>query len=215
MAFGLATLGFALLLALPARAASYTADYCEPKPGVKLLYNDRAYLVLAKTDADQQMQYSYQILTGNGKAQRTGQIIFREDDETWEIDPDQEGVGALWPLQPDKTYSFVRVERGGEHAGERITVEFKVVGLEPLSFASRQMPSWKIRRLDRDAKGAVRFFQFMWYVPEFCALAGFTDSQSRYVTLLRVLKPGDPDYDRPLARRKGKLVFSDTGEAVK
>jgi hypothetical protein len=35
------------------------------------------------------------------------------------------------------------------------------------------------------------------------------------VRLLRVLKPGDPDYERPLERKKGHLYFADTGEIVK
>ena len=74
--------------------------------------------------------------------------------------------------------------------------------------------AWRIRRTDRE-EGSSTTTQLLWYSPDLCALAAFTDSQQRTVTLLRVLKPGERDYNRPVARVNGKLVFSDTGEAVK
>jgi hypothetical protein len=55
----------------------------------------------------------------------------------------------------------------------------------------------------------------LWYAPQLCTLSAFTDSQHRTVRLLRVLKPGDPDYDREVVRKNRRLYFVDTGEMVK
>ena len=83
-----------------------------------------------------------------------------------------------------------------------------------ISAAGRSYRSWRIRRTDH-IEGGSTTTQLLWYSPDLCTLAAFTDSQERTVSLLRVLKPGDRDYNRPVARVNGKMVFSDNGEAVK
>ena len=189
----------------------YAAEYCEPDPQTKLLYTNRAYLVLPKPPGAPALYFSYKILETGKFVQRRGQFLFDDGDDRWELESNPEALRLFWPLRPEKKLEIERVDRtNGAHA----QVTFVVLGLEPIAVNGIPYKSWKIRRLDT-IEGGKSFIQFLWYAPELCTLSAFTDSQHRTVRLLRVLKPGDPDYDRQLVLKKHHLFFVDTGEMVK
>jgi hypothetical protein len=211
-----AVLGALVALAgvTPAGAQSsdpYAAGYCEPAADTKLLYTNRAYLILPKPADAPSFYYSYVILGTGARVERRGQLMFDDGEDHWDFDSRLSSLEQLWPLRPDKRFELDRTDR---KTGQKARVTFTVLGLEPIDVGRRPYRSWKIRRLDRFEGGAT-FVQFLWYSPELCTLSAFTDSQHRNVRLLRVLNPGDKDYDRPVARRKGKLYFTDTNEQVK
>jgi hypothetical protein len=215
------TVGIALIAALAiagavqgARAQSadpYTAEYCEPEPQTKLLYTNRAYLILPKAPDTPALYFTYQILETGKFVQRRGQFLFDDGDDRWQLDSNPEALRLFWPLRPEKKLELNRIDRtNNEHS----SVTFVVLGLEPITVNGVPYKSWKIRRLD-SIEGGKTFVQFLWYAPALCTLSAFTDSQHRMVRLLRLLKPGDPDYDRPMVRKKGHLYFADKDELVK
>jgi hypothetical protein len=204
----------ALGMAQGARAQStdpYTAGYCEPDPQTKLLYTNRAYLILPKKPDSPPLYFSYQILETGKFVQRRGQFLFDDGDDNWELESNPDALRLFWPLRPEKKLELNRVERT---TGAHSQVTFVVLGLEPVTVNGVPYKSWKIRRLDtvEGSKGTV---QFLWYSPGLCTLTAFTDSQGRSVRLLRVLKPGDADYGREVVRKNRRLYFADTGEMVK
>ena len=215
------TLGRALLVALAVlgmgqgvRAQStdpYTATYCDPDPQTKLLYTNRAYLILPKAPDSPAFYFSYQILETGKFVQRRGQFLFDDGDDRWKLESNPEALRLFWPLRPAKKVELERVDRT---TGAQARVTFVVLGLEPLEVNHVPYKSWKIRRLDT-VEGGKSSIQFLWYAPQLCTLSAFTDSQQRTVRLLRVLKPGDPDYDREVVRKKGRLYFVDKDEMVK
>src|ERR1043165_7960155 len=74
----------ALGMAQGARAQStdpYTAGYCEPDPQTKLLYTNRAYLILPKKPDSPPLYFSYQILETGKFVQRRGQFLFDDGDD--------------------------------------------------------------------------------------------------------------------------------------
>jgi len=197
-----------------ARAQStnpYTAEYCEPDPGTKLLYTNRAYLVLPKAPDSPALYFKYKILETGKFVERRGQFLFDDGNDRWELESDPEALRLFWPLRPEKKLEIERVNRtNGEHSN----VTFVVLGLEPIMVDGVPYKSWKIRRLDA-MEGGKSFVQFLWYSPQLCTLAAFTDSQHRNVRLLRMLKPGDRDYDRDLVVKSHHLYFADKDEMVK
>jgi len=211
---GLAIALAALGMAQGARAQStdpYTAGYCEPDPQTKLLYTNRAYLILPKKPDAPPLFFSYQILETGKFVKRRGQFLFDDGDDRWELESNPDALRLFWPLRPEKKLELNRVEHT---TGAHSQVSFVVLGLEPLTVNGFPYKSWKIRRLDtvEGGKGTV---QFLWYAPGLCTLTAFTDSQGRTVRLLRVLKPGDADYGREVVRKSRRLYFADTGEMVK
>jgi len=198
----------------PAGAQSsdpYTAEYCEPAAQTKLLYSNRAYLILPKPTDAPLFYYSYVILGTGTRVQRRGQLIFDDGEDHWDFDAHLSSLEELWPLRPDEHFKLDRTER---KTGMKAQANLTVLGLEPIRVDRREYMSWKIRRLDRYENGHT-FVQLLWYAPELCTLSAFTDSQQRLVRLLRVLTPGDKDYNRPVARRNHRLYFSDTNELVR
>jgi len=197
--------------ALAQEGDAYAAPYCEPPAQTKLLYSNRAYLILPKPAGAPTFFYYYQILGTQTKVQRAGQLLFDDGQDHWDFGANPDGLKALWPLRPQNSFVLDKVDgSSGIHA----KVSFEVLGLEPVKVGDKLYKSWKIRRLDRADDGTT-FLQFLWYAPELCTLTEFTDSQHRLVKLLRALKPGDADYERPVERKKGHLYFSDTNEEVK
>jgi len=192
-------------------ADPYTAEYCEPDPQTKLLYTNRAYLVLEKGPNSPALYFSYKILETGKFVQRRGQFLFDDGDDRWELETNPGALRLFWPLRPEKKLELDRVDRA---SGEHSHVTFVVLGLEPIAVNGVSYRSWKIRRLDT-IEGGKSFVQFLWYAPELCTLSAFTDSQHRTVRLLRILKPGSSDYDRMLVRKKGHLYFADKDELVK
>src|SRR5689334_10643719 len=215
------TVGIALAAALAVLGAvpsawaqstdPYTAEYCEPEAQTKLLYTNRAYLILPKAPDTPALYFTYQILETGKFVQRRGQFLFDDGDDNWELESNPEALRLFWPLRPEKKLELNRVERT---TGAHSQVTFVVLGLEPITVNGVPYKSWKIRRLDtvEGSKGTV---QFLWYSPGLCTLTAFTDSQGRSVRLLRVLKPGDADYGREVVRKNRRLYFADTGEMVK
>jgi len=189
----------------------WAADYCEPAAQTKLLYTSRAYLILPKPPDAPLFYYSYIILGTGTRVARRGQLIFDASDDHWDFDENLISLQKLWPLRPDHSIELDRVDRA---TGIRARVTFTVIGLEPIQVEHTEHMSWKIRRLDRYETGDSSI-QFLWYAPDLCTLSAFTDSQQRLVRLLRVLRPGGKDYDRPITRRNHKLYFTDTNERVK
>ncbi|HVM80490.1 MAG TPA: hypothetical protein VMU06_15815 [Stellaceae bacterium] len=211
-----ALLAAAAVLASPlvARAQSsdpYAAGYCEPLADTKLLYTNRGYLILPKPKDAPSFYYSYLILGTGKKVERRGQLMFDDGDDRWDFDSHLSTLEQLWPLRPDKRFELDRTERT---TGMKARVTFTVLGLEPIKVEHTEYKSWKIRRLDRYEDGHT-FVQFLWYSPELCTLAAFTDWKNRNIKLLRVLKPGDKDYARPIVVKNRKLYFADTNELVK
>ena len=192
----------------------YTAGYCEPPAGTKLLYSNRAYQIERKPIDAPPLYYSYTILApGGGKqhVERRSQLLFDDGTDKWEVQTGSDQVRGFWPLQPSKELVLQRYDRDN---GIQAQVSFMVLGLEPIDSGGRVYRSWKIRRLDRYSDGS-HYFQFLWYAPEICTLSAFTDSQHRMIRLLRILKPGDPDYARPLEVKRHRLYFADKEELVK
>lgn len=189
----------------------YTAEYCEPDAQTKLLYSNRAYLILPKAPDTPALYFTYQILQTGKFVQRRGQFLFDDGDDRWELESNPEALRLFWPLRPEKKLELDRVDRtNGVHSH----VTFVVLGLEPITVNGTPYKSWKIRRLD-SMEGGKSYVQFLWYAPALCTLSAFTDSQHRTVRLLRVLKPGDPDYDRDVVVKQHHLYFADKNEPVK
>jgi hypothetical protein len=204
----------AVAVAVPARAQGgdpAAGAYCEPAPQTKLLYSNRGYLILPKPADAPPLAYSYSILGTERSVVRAGQFLFDDGGDRWAFESNPEGLTQFWPLKPQKQFDITRINR---YTRGKALVSFVVVGTESIDVGGRSYKSWKIRRTDH-MEGGSTTTQLLWYSPDLCTLSAFTDSQQRTVTLLRVLKPGDRDYNRPVARRDGKLVFTDTGEAVK
>ena len=189
----------------------YAAGYCEPLADTKLLYANRGYLILPKPKDAPPFYYSYLILGTGTKVERRGQLMFDDGNDHWDFDSHLSTLEQLWPLRPDKRFELDRTER---KTGMKARVTFTVLGLEPIKVEGTEYKSWKIRRLDRYEDGHT-FVQFLWYSPELCTLAAFTDWKNRNIKLLRVLKPGDKDYDRPIVVKSRRLYFADTNELVK
>ena len=185
--------------------------YCEPAPQTKLLYSNRAYLVLPKPVDAPPLAYAYSILGTERRVVRAGQFLFDDGGDRWAFESNPEGLTQFWPLKPQKQFDITRVNR---YTRGKALVSFVVMGTESITVGTRSYKSWKVRRTDHIEDGSTTT-QSLWYSPELCTLSAFTDSQQRTITLLRILKPGDPDYKREVARRNGKMVFTDTGEAVK
>jgi hypothetical protein len=204
----------AVAVAVPARAQGgdpAAGAYCEPAPQTKLLYSNRGYLILPKPADAPPLAYSYSILGTERSVVRAGQFLFDDGGDRWAFESNPDGLTQFWPLKPQKQFDITRINR---YTRGKALVSFVVVGTESIDVGGRSYKSWKIRRTDH-MEGGSTTTQLLWYSPDLCTLSAFTDSQQRTVTLLRVLKPGDRDYNRPVARRDGKLVFTDTGEAVK
>lgn len=192
----------------------YAAGYCEPRAKTRLLYSNRAYEIEPKPANAPPLYYSYKILapgTDRALVQRRSQLLFDDGTDKWEVETGSDEVRGFWPLQPSKE---LVIERKDRETGVHAEVSFLVLGLDPIESGSHVYRSWKIRRLDKSSDGS-RYFQFLWYAPEICTLSAFTDSQHRLIRLLRALKPGDPDYDRPLEVKKHHLYFADNHELVK
>jgi len=189
----------------------YTAEYCDPDPQTKLLYTNRAYLVLPKAPDTPPLYFSYKILETGTFVQRRGQFLFDDGADRWKLESNPDALRLFWPLRPEKKLELDRVDRVTGVHGQ---VSFVVLGLEPVTVNGIAYRSWKIRRLDT-IEGGKSTVQLLWYAPQLCTLAAFTDSQQRMVHLLRVLKPGDADYARELVRKNRRLYFVDTGEMVK
>jgi len=197
-----------------ARAQStdpYAATYCEPDPQTKLLYTNRTYVILPKAPDTPALYFSYKILETGKVVQRRGQFLFDDGDDRWKLESNLDALRLFWPLRPDKKLELDRADRA---TGALARDTFVVLGLEPIEVDHVTYKSWKIRRLDT-VEGSKSFVQFLWYAPQLCTLTAFTDSEQRTVRLLRILKPGDPAYDRELVRKKDHLYFADTGEIVK
>ena len=212
-------MGIVLLLAValgvyPAAARAQSGDsaaYCEPPPQTKLIYSNRGYLILPKPADAPPLSYSYSILGTERSVVRAGQFLFDDGGDRWAFESNPEGLTQFWPLKAQKHFDITRINR---FTRGKALVSFIVEGTENINAAGRIYRSWRIRRTDRE-EGSSTKTQLLWYSPDLCTLSAFTDSQQRTVSLLRVLKPGDRDYNRAVARRDGKMVFTDTGEAVK
>jgi len=210
-----------LLLALlaggfpvPTRAQGNDATsgaYCEPAPQTKLLYSNRGYLILPKPADAPPLAYSYSILGTERSVVRAGQFLFDDGGDRWAFESNPDGLNQFWPLKPQKHFDITRINR---FTRGKALVSFVVEGMEPINAGGRSYRSWRVRRTDHIEGGSITT-QTLWYSPELCTLSAFTDSQQRTINLLRILKPGDRDYKRAVARRDGTLVFTDTGEAVK
>ena len=201
-------------LAAPDRAQGgdpAVGDYCEPAPQTKLLYSNRGYLILPKPADAPPLAYSYSILGTERTVVRAGQFLFDDGGDRWAFESNPEGLSQFWPLKPQKHFDITRINR---YTRGKALVSFVVEGSESINVGARGYESWRIRRTDH-VEGGSTTTQLLWYSPELCTLTAFTDSQQRTVNLLRILKPGDRDYKREVTRRNGKLVFTDTGEAVK
>jgi len=206
-----------LLVAVPAFAGTARAQgsdsgaYCEPPPQTKLIYTNRAYLILPKPADAPPLAYSYSILGTERSVVRAGQFLFDDGGDRWAFESNPDGLTEFWPLKAQKHFDITRINR---FTRGKALVSFVVEGTESINAAGRIYRSWRIRRTDHE-EGGVTTTQLLWYSPDLCTLAAFTDSQQRTVTLLRVLKPGDRNYNRAIARRDGKMVFTDTGEVIK
>jgi len=196
----------------PARAQTAdTAAYCEPAPQTKLIYSNRAYLIMQKPADAPPLAYSYSIIGTERSVVRSGQFLFDDGGDRWAFESNPEGLTEFWPLKAQKHFDITRINR---FTRGKALVSFVVEGTEMIAAAGREYRSWRIRRTDHIEGGSITT-QFLWYSPDLCTLSAFTDSQERTVNLLRVLKPGERDYNRPITRRNGKMVFTDTGEPVK
>ena len=119
-----------------ADADPYTAEYCEPEAQTKLLYTNRAYLILPKAPDTPALYFSYQILGTEKFVQRRGQFLFDDGDDRWKLESNPEALQLFWPLRPEKKLELERVDRtNGAHAH----VTFVVLGLEPIEVNRRPL----------------------------------------------------------------------------
>ena len=201
-----------LLLAGLGAARAQSAAYCEPQPGLRLLYTDRAYLIVPKSANLGPMVYSYTLqgMQFDRHVDRYGQFLFDDGGDRWAFESNPDGLQKFWPLRRGNKLGIEKVDRNTRN---HALVTLTVVGTEPVQVGNRSYVSWKVRRFDNLEEKAT-FEQFLWYAPELCTLAAFTDSQQRTITLVRILKPGDKDYKRPVVRKQGKLYFADTNKPV-
>jgi len=78
-----------LLLAVGAVASSARAQgsdsaaYCEPAPQTKLIYSNRAYLIMQKPADAPPLAYSYSIIGTERSVVRAGQILFDDGGDRW------------------------------------------------------------------------------------------------------------------------------------
>lgn len=182
--------------------------------GTKILYSNRAYLIEPKPADAPPLYFTYRILAPTGRSQhvdRQSQFLFDDGTDHWDVKVGLNDLQNFWPLQPRKGLSLERVNR---RTHETDDVSFLVLGLEPIGEGQHKYLSWEIRRIDHYSDGTL-FYQFLWYAPEICVLSAFTDSQHRVVELLRVLRPGDRDYNRPLKVKRHRLYFADNNSPVK
>jgi len=207
----------ALVLTLFGFAASAAAQaqaggaYCEPAVGTKFLYSDRGYLIEPKPAGASAIEYRYQILGTTRHVERYGQFLFDDGTDRWAFESNPQGLSGLWPLSLRKR---MEVERYDRYTRNHAFVSFIVDGVEPIQVQGHSYSSWRVKRQDRlEDKSTTS--QTLWYSPELCTLTQFTDSQERTVTLLRVLHPGDRDYNRAVVRRLHRLYWADTNQLVK
>ena len=203
----------AVLVAVSATAASaQSATYCEPQPGLRYFYTDRAYLILPKPANLGPMVYSYTLqgMQFDRHVDRYGQFLFDDGSDRWAFESNPDGLQQFWPLKRGNKLGIEKVDRNTRN---HALVSLTVVGTEPVQVGTKSYTSWKIRRFDRLEQNST-FEQFLWYSPELCTLTAFTSSQQRTITLLRILKPTDKDYKRPVVRKKGQLYFADTNKPV-
>jgi len=208
VALALAVSGFAVSALAQGEAGG---AYCEPAVGTKYLYTDRGYLIEPKPAGASSLEYRYQILGTQRHVERYGQFLFDDGGDRWAFESNPQGLSKLWPLTLRKR---LEVERYDRYTRNHAFVSFMVEGVEPIQVEGLSYSSWKVERQDRlEDKSTTS--QTLWYSPQLCTLTQFTDSLQRTITLLRILHPGDRDYNRPVVRRHAKLYFSDTGELVK
>jgi hypothetical protein len=211
------TLGAWLVAQAPSADAQpdpYAAYYCDPSPGTKLLYSNRAYEIEPKPAGAPPLYYTYKILAPANQSQnveRESQFLFDDGSDPWEMKTSAEEIQGLWPLRPDKQVFLYRVNPRTKVAD---SVSLRVLGITQVGRGKEAFDSWELRRIDHYSDGT-QFFQFLWYAPGICTLSAFTDSQHRFVRLLRVLNPGDSDYNRPLRVKHHHLYFADTNERVR
>ena len=194
-------------------AQAQSAAYCEPKAGLRLLYTDRAYLIEPKAASAPALVYSYTLqgMQFERHVDRYGQFLFDDGGDRWAFESNPGGLSQFWPLRQGGKLGLEKIDRNTRN---HALVSLTVIGTEPVQVGNRSYVTWKVRRFDRlEEKGT--FEQFLWYAPDLCTLAAFTDSQQRRIDLLRILKPGDRDYKRPVVRKQGQLYFSDTNTPVK
>ena len=106
-------------LAAAGAAQAQSAAYCEPKPGLRLLYTDRAYLIEPKAASAPALVYSYTLqgMQFERHVDRYGQFLFDDGGDRWAWLPGQAGkeregylgsfgtraspvpAGKLWALQ--------------------------------------------------------------------------------------------------------------------
>lgn len=186
--------------------------YCEPAVGTKFLYTDRGYLIEPKLAAGvTSIEYRYQILGTQRHVERYGQFLFDDGGDRWAFESNPQGLSEFWPLSMRK---HLEIERHDRYTRAHAFVSLVVKGTEPVPVGDRSYPSWKVERQDRlEDKSTTS--QTLWYSQELCTLTQFTDSQERTVTLLRILHPGDRDYNRPVVRRQHQLYWADTNRPVK
>jgi len=208
----------ALVLALFGFAAASThacaqagGAYCEPAVGTKFLYTDRGYLIEPKPAGASSIEYRYLILGTQRHVERYGQFLFDDGGDRWAFESNPQGLGEFWPLTMRK---HLDIERYDRYTRAHAFVSLRVEGTEPVEVGDRGYSSWRVERQDRlEDKSTTS--QTLWYSPELCTLTQFTDSQERTVTLLRILHPGDRDYNRPVVRRLHRLYWGDTNQPVK
>ncbi|HTS92260.1 MAG TPA: hypothetical protein VMG55_09690 [Stellaceae bacterium] len=201
-----------LLLVGVAGAEAQSADYCDPAPGLRLMYTDRAYLIEPRPANLGPMVYAYTLqgMQFDRHVDRYGQFLFDDGSDRWAFESNPDGLQKFWPLRRGNKLGIEKIDRNTRN---HALVTLTVVGTEPVQVGARSYASWKVRRFDNlEQKGT--FEQFLWYAPELCTLSAFTDSQQRTITLIRILKPSDKDYKRPVVRKQGKLYFSDTNKPV-
>jgi len=201
-----------LVLVGATTAEAQSAAYCEPQVGLRFLYTDRAYLILPKPPNAAPMMYSYTLqgMQFDRHVDRYGQFLFDDGGDRWAFESNPDGLQKFWPLKRGNKLGIEKIDRNTRN---HALVTLTVVGTEPVSVGNKNYVSWKVRRFDNlEQKGT--FEQFLWYSPELCTLAAFTDSQQRTITLLRILKPTDKDYKRAVVRKQGQLFFADTNKPV-
>ncbi|MGE5202335.1 MAG: hypothetical protein ACM3O6_09750, partial [Acidobacteriota bacterium] len=135
-------------LAVAGVAQAQSAAYCEPKPGLRLLYTDRAYLIEPKAASAPALVYSYTLqgMQFERHVDRYGQFLFDDGGDRWAFESNPGGLEQFWPLRQGGKLGLEKIDRNTRN---HALVSLNVIGTEPVQVGNRSYVAWKVRRIDR------------------------------------------------------------------
>jgi hypothetical protein len=195
---------FGALSACVTRAED-AAQYCNPPIGTRLVYDDRVYTVAAVDGFTQTMHAELR----HRDSEIIGMVLYRNVSEPWRFTrsgPD--GFRSFWPAKRGNTLDYSIKN----HSSQDIDGSVTIAGNENIELPFGTYKTWKITNAQAVDNGG-RSIDTNWYSPELCASAqiAITGGVSK---LLKILKPSDPDYARPIIYKNRHTYWGDTDQPV-